>query len=175
MKITLRKVCFFLLAFGSIGAFANAETDNQNFTVSVPERLAITAPSAQTITHDETDDPQAFTAQSWLVEGNAINGVSVTFATATAFQNTTDISIERNVQLDLALGSVAGPATWSIDTATDTTDYSTSDGIAQVAASSDGAGTANLLVTVTFITETFGLFAAGDYTTTVTGTVTANP
>ena len=44
-----------------------------------------------------------------------------------------------------------------------------------VTAKSDGVGRANMLLTVTFVTGDFASIKAGDYLTTVTGTVAANP
>jgi hypothetical protein len=148
-------------------------TGTQNFTVSVPSSISITAPTAASITHDQTDNPQAFPAQTWLVKGNNLAGVNVTFETGSAFVHATDNSFKRNAKLDLAVGTTQGPATWTVGTATDTTNYASNDGVAQVTASSNGVGRANLNLTVSFLTEEFGTFAAGNYVTTVTGTVAA--
>lgn len=161
----------------SSSAFAQGlppQTASQKFTVRVPSNISITAPSDILITHDQTDNNQAFPAQSWLVKGNTLAGVSVTFATNQAFTHTANAAFKRNAKLDLALGTTAGPATWNVTTATDTTNYAGNDGVAQVAATSNGVGRANFNLSVTFITDLFDTFASGDYETTVTGTVTAN-
>jgi len=101
-------------------------------------------------------------------------GVNVSFATGTAFVHTTDSTFKRDAQLGLAINSSTGPATWTVGAATDVTNYDASDEVATVTASSDGVGSANFDLDVTFITDTFGSFAAGDYETTVTGTVSSN-
>lgn len=145
----------------------------QGFNVVVPQSLSITAPTAVSLTHDQSDNPQAFPDQSWVVRGNVRNGVTVTFATSAPFVNLADDNFKRNAKLELAVGTTQGPATWQIDTATDTTDFAANDNVAQVAASSNGVGRANLNLKVTFVTEDFSLFAAGDYVTTVTGTIAA--
>ncbi len=158
---------------GLVSSDAMAQS-SQGFTVNVPQSLSIVAPTvAAVISHNETDAPQAFPAQVWAVKGNTRNGVNVTFSTATPFVHSTDSSFKRNAKLDLALGTVQGPATWALGTTSDVTNYVADDGIAQVTASSNGVGRANFNLTVSFITEEYGLFAAGDYVTTVTGTIAA--
>lgn len=150
------------------------QSATQKFTVTVPTNISITAPADATLTHDESDNDQTFAAQQWQVFGNGQAGVSVTFSTATPFIHTTLPSFERDAELGLALNSNTGPAAWSIDTATDVTDYANGDDVATVAASSDGVGRGTFDLSVKFITDTFGSFASGDYETTVTGTVTSN-
>ncbi len=168
--------CFGVLGLSGSVLHAQApapRTASQTFTVVVPQNISITAPGAVTITHDETDNNQSFAQQSWVVKGNIRNGVLVSFATGSAFVHTQDNTFQRNAKLDLAVGTTAGPATWTVTKATDQTDYATADGVASVEANSNGVGRAAFNLGVTFITEEFGLFAAGDYVTTVTGTVTA--
>lgn len=162
--------CFAAILGMSTFAFAG---DNQTLTVVVPTSISITAPTAASITHDESDNPQAFPVQTWAVKGNVRNGMTVTFATNQPFVHAQDSSFKRNARLELALGTVAGPATWSITSSADQTDYVNNDSVAQVSAESNGVGRANFDLTVKFITEEYGLFAAGNYVTTVTGTVTA--
>jgi len=162
-----------LIGFASSDAMAQT-SGSQTFKVIVPPSLSIVAPtSAVVITHNETDAPQAFPAQVWAVKGNMLNGVNVSFATATPFVHSTNNTFQRNAKLDLALGTVQGTAAWVVGTASDVTNYVGNDGIAQVTASSNGVGRANFNLTVSFITEEYGLFAAGDYLTTVTGTIAA--
>ncbi len=96
------------------------------------------------MTHDQSNNPQAFPEQAWIVRGNVRNGVTVTFATATPFVHTEDDNFKRNAKLELALGTRQGPATWNVDTSSDTTDFASNDNIAQVTASSNGVGRANL-------------------------------
>jgi len=158
----------------STSNLAAQTTANQKFTVTVPASISITAPADVTLTHNETDDDQSFPSQSWVVRGNTLAGVNVSFATGSAFIHTTDSSFERDAQLDLAINNSTGPATWTVGIASAVTDHDNSIGVATVSASSDGVGSANFDLDVTFITDTFGSFAAGDYETTVTGTVSSN-
>lgn len=149
-------------------------TATQKFTVSVPTSISITAPANVSLTHNETDSNQSFPAQQWVVKGNTLNGVTVSFSTGSAFVHTTDNSFKRNAQLGLSVASNTGPATWNVTQASDVTDYANNDGVATVQATSNGVGRANFNLAVTFVTDTYGTFAAGNYETTVTGTVTAN-
>lgn len=151
-----------------------AQTGSQKFTVVVPTNISITPPADVTLTHDETDNDQAFPVQQWEVFGNNQSGVSVNFTTNTPFIHTVDPSFERDAQLGLALNSNNGPATWTITQASDATDFGQSDTDATVAATSNGVGRANFDLSVTFVTDSFGTFAAGNYEMTVVGTVSAN-
>jgi hypothetical protein len=173
-KIAFAFVASMLAVAGVSLNLLAADTATQKFTVSVPQNIAITAPANASITHDETDNNQPFSPQAWTVRGNTLAGVNVSFATATPFVHTTDSSFKRNAKLDLAVASSQGPATWTVTKATDTTDYGGNDMNASVTATSNGVGRATMNVSVTFITDTFGTFAAGSYEATVTGTVAAN-
>lgn len=175
MNIRILALSVVALMVVSSSAFAQAPvTASQKYTVNVPTVISITAPSDVSLTHDQSDNNQIFPTQSWLVKGNTLAGVSVTFATNQAFTHTTNANYKRNAKLDLSLGATSGPAIWSITTPSDTTNYAVNDGVAQVAASSNGVGRAGFNLSVTFITDQFGSFAAGSYETTVTGTVSAN-
>lgn len=147
---------------------------NQSYKVIVPTSISISAPAAVTITHDQSNAAQPFPPQPWVVKGNIRNGVNVTFTTGSAFVNKDDATQKRDAKLTLAIGDTAGSGAWTLGTATDKTNYLQSDEVAQVTASSNGVGRANLNLTVEFETVEFGLFAAGEYSTVITGTVTAN-
>jgi hypothetical protein len=159
-----------------VGFRVHADTKaTQGFQVIVPTTISITAPpTTAVITHDRSNNNQTFPAQNWVVRGNIPNGVHVTFSTSSAFVNTLDKTSKRNVQLGLGVDSTQGPGHWKVSQATDTTNYLANDEIAQVAAISTGAGSANFNVSVTFVTENFDLFTAGNYEVTVLGTVAAN-
>lgn len=165
---------YLVVASCSLSALCIAWCADQKFTVQVPANISITSPSNASLTHDESDNNQAFPGQTWLVKGNVQNGVSVSFATNQAFTHETDANFKRDARLNLAAGAKQGPATWTVTKAVDTTDYTNGDGIASVTAASNGVGRSEFNLTVTFITDSFGTFAAGNYETTVTGTVTAN-
>ena len=162
-----------ILAISASSSFAQT-TATQSFTVVVPQSLAITAPANISLNHDLTNNNQSFAAQSWNVRGNTTTGLSVNFAVAQPFTNTTNNAFMRDVQLGLATGATTGPATWSVTKATGSTNYAAGTQTANVAATSNGVGSANMLLSVTFLTGDVTTIAAGNYVTTVTGTVTAN-
>lgn len=149
-------------------------TDSQKFTVTVPTNISIVAPIDAALTHDETNSNQPFPSQAWTVVGNSLTGVSVSFSTATAFVHSADPQYKRDAQLGLAVTTSSGPGTWTVGQASDSTDYVNTDNVATVTASSNGTSSATFALAVSFITGTYGSFPAGDYATTVTGTVTAN-
>ena len=148
-------------------------TGSQKFKVIVPTNISITPPADATITHDQSENNQAFPAQQWVVKGNTLTGVTVSFATGSAFVHTTDNTFKRNASLGLAVASNQGPATWNVTKASDATDYANADGVATVQAESNGVGRATFNLNVSFVTDGFGSFAAGNYESTVVGTVTA--
>jgi len=152
----------------------NAQTTaSQTFTVIVPTSVSITAPAAASLTHDQSDNPQAFPAQTWVVRGNSTTGMNVSFA-SDSFTHATINTMKRNSRLNLAVGTTQGPASWTVGVPTSTSNF-TASLPATVTASSTGVGRANLNLIVTFVTEEFGAFASGNYIATVVGTVAANP
>lgn len=171
-----RFTCPALFAFLIIApVVASAQSANQGYRVSVPGRMMITRvnPSV-THVHDETDDDQAMPAEQWTVKGNKKNGVTVTFSTGSAFTNVTDSAYKNDATLLLATVSTIGPGVWTVDTATDTTNYAGSDEVATVQASSNKPGSATFNLTCTCMVGSFWDMLEGDYDMTVTGTVTAN-
>jgi hypothetical protein len=176
MKIRLSTIVGVLALCAAASSSVLADTNaTQGFRVIVPTTISITAPpTTAVITHDLSDNNQPFPDQNWVVRGNIPNGVNVTFSTGSAFVNTLDVTAKRNVQLGLGIAATQGPGSWVVSPATDTTNYLVNDEIAQVGASSNGSGSANFNVSVTFVTEDFDLFTAGNYEVTVFGTVAAN-
>lgn len=160
----------------AICSVASAQvSSNQAFIVNVPANLSITAPNGGvSITHDETDNDQAFPSQLWDVRANALLGATVTFSTNQAFRHTVDPTFQRDARLDLAISSSSGPANWLVAAASDQTNYAGADGIATVQAISTRPGQATFDLSVTFVTTQWDTLASGDYVTVVTGTLAAN-
>ena len=161
------------LGFASL-SFAQDPTASQKFRVIVPTSISITAPNEIEMTHDQSDNDLSFPNQAWVVKANVLSGVTVGFAVQSPFVHTTDATFKRDARLSLAVNSSLGPATWTVTTASDQTDYANADDSASVVAESNGVGRATFDLAVQFITNDFGTFAAGNYETTVVGTVTAN-
>jgi hypothetical protein len=173
MKTYLRLlalVAVFVLAPSSVHAQTTA---SQTYTVVVPTSVSITAPAAASLTHDETNNPQAFPAQTWVVRGNSRTGMNISFA-SDSFTHTTDPTFKRNSRLNLTVGTTQGPASWTVGVPASTSSFLTSTP-ATVTATSTGVGRANLNLVVSFLTEEYGTFASGSYIATVVGTVAANP
>ncbi len=78
------------------------------------------------------------------------------------------------MKLDLALNTSDTGSGWNVTTASDQTNYGAADEVATVQAVSSAPGDATLNLTVTFITTDFSTLLAGNYTSTVTATITAN-
>jgi hypothetical protein len=176
--LTIATTALFVILAASFLCVAPAHaqvTDTEGFAVRVPSRLTITAPTGSVlIDHDETDGDQAFSAQQWEVKANSRLGATVSFSTDQAFTHATDSSFQRDAKLDLAIASSAGPASWTLAVASDQTDYASSDEVATVQAGSTRPGKADFDLTVTFLTVEHDTLADGDYSLTVTGTLTAN-
>lgn len=153
-----------------------AATATQTFTVTIPSVLTVTGPSNVTITHDQTDSDNAFSAQQYVVHQNPVLGSNITFAVSAPFVHASSSSFKRDCKLALAIASSESVALWSVTTAADQTNYSagTPDNDASVRAASTLPGDATFNLTVTFITSDFSTMAAGNYSTTVTATLTAN-
>jgi hypothetical protein len=174
--MSLKRITTVLFVATLAGSLHAQTVGNQKFTVNVPSNVAITPPANVTITHDQSEANQSFPAQQWVVRGNTLAGVNVSFAVATPFIHTTDSSFKRDVELNLAFNSKQGPATWTVTNATDSTGYAATPikNFATVNASSNGVGRGTFDLVVKFITDGWGTFAAGSYETTVVGTVAAN-
>lgn len=176
------KVLWGLMGVGALMAGAQlaytaplTDSASQTFTVNVPKRVSITAPTSPApLTLPDSSNPLAFPGQAWQVKGNVRSGVSVNFKTTQAFVHTTENTYKRDAKLTLALTSSTGPATWTAGTLTDQTNYSGADEEALVSYSSNKVGQAVFDLGVEFLTVDIAEVAEGDYTTTVIGTVTEN-
>lgn len=172
------KNCIRIIAIVAVFALAPSSakaqtTASQAFTVIVPTSVSITAPAAASLTHDQTNNPQAFPAQTWVVRGNSTTGMNVSFA-SDSFTHASLPTFKQNSRMSLAVGTTQGPASWTVGVPLSTSNFLTSTP-ATVTASSTGIGRANLNLIVSFVTEEFGTFASGNYVATVVGTVAANP
>ena len=152
------------------GAFAQDDTDTQTFTVVVGDAVDISAPSDVSITHNLADSNQVFNEQVWNVFTTNASGAVVNMSMG-RFINQANASFFRDASMALAVLSSDSTATWTIDTANDSTAGS---GTASVGASSTGPGVGTLGLTVEFIETDASTLASGDYVSVVTGTITNN-
>ena len=164
------------LLIGLLSSVAWAATATQLFVVDVPVRVIIKAPPLdQFRSYPGTGSANVvFAPQSWWAAGNSTRGVNVILETATSFRHTTVPLFRRDARLDLTASKIKGRGNWTVNTASDRTNFLFGDENARVRASSNGSGEANLFLTVTFLTTTPLLLLEGDYTTTVVGTITEN-
>ena len=140
-----------------------------------PAQMIMRSPTTDaSVQHDETAGDQMFATQQWWVQDRNKKGSTVIFATDQAFTHLEDGTFKRDAALGLAIGSSSKSAKWKVAVASDRTNHAAKDETASVQAKSRKAGWARLDLTVTFITEETDTLAAGDYTLTITGTMTSN-
>ena len=155
----------------------------QRFTLTVPRNITITCPNINvTMTHDETDTNQTFPTQTWEVKGNTTNGVTVTFQLTGPFDligGTGQTHQMRDASLAIAIASTQGPAVWTPGAPTIATDILGGGAAPIYSADSTGVGRAFFDLDMTFVNalgpDGYGSYQAGDYTTTVIGTVSEKP
>lgn len=157
-----------------LGTTAWAQS-SQVYKVIVPESVGIAAPGAVQLTHDQSNNPQVFQDQTWSVRGNSTKGVNVVFKVDTPFVHSTNNAWKVDAKLDLSVGTTQGSASWQVTKATDQTNIAGNDLDAAVTATSNGVGRANMILKVSFLSPEWGTYAAGEYVTTVVGTVALNP
>lgn len=175
----LRLLAFALIGAGASFTWATEHEDSQTLTATVDEMLRVTAPVGAAATHPGTDADMEFSPDPldpWAIESNASGGATVNFVAGQPFTHATDATYKRDVQLSLSLASSDSGSGWSVSTASASTDYAAATPVttATVTAASTAAGDATFDLTVTLKTGSFSTMAVGDYTTTITGTLTAN-
>lgn len=162
--------CALVVLASQSGAFAQ---NSQTFNVVVPSVITITAPSAVSINHNQTDANQVFPVQAWSAKCNNGIGGTVSFSTNNAFLAVVNgTTYKRHAQLNLAVGSADAGSGWNTLIASDTT--TASDEVATVSAVSLKPGDATLNLTMTFLDTDFSVLPAATFALTVTATISAN-
>ena len=150
--------------------------DSQLYRVNIGNTVVLNAlSSTQVQTHPLIPGNLNFFDSNWFVAVNSSAGASVTFEAA-PFTNSTHNSYQRDVQLRLRrLRNIRG-AGWAYDDRVDRTRIANGNNRAVVTMSTTRAGGANVSIRVRFFTgsDPQGTLAAGNYLTTVVGTITAN-
>ncbi len=169
-----RLVAFLALVPLLFGDYARSANDSQQYQVNVPTRLFITAPVIDPIRGYPGSGSADidFAPQTWRARSNSLQGATVTLETTTAFRHTVTTTSKRNARLDLSVRQTYGPGLWTILIPTATTNYSAGNEQARVRVTTNGPGSANLYLIVTFLTGAPGSLRSGDYQTTVVGTIT---
>lgn len=153
------------------------ESARQLFTVRVPAKLRVSAPTpVVTATLADPDQDQALATQRWRVESNSLFGATMSFSTDRAFTHTAKPEFRRDGRLDLVIAPSQSPAQWIVTAASDQTCYqgSVRDQQATVRAVSDRPGQGTFDLTVTFLADPERPPESGDYALTIVGTLTAN-
>lgn len=147
----------------------------QNFTVHVPPRLSITAPSVGAEAELSPGQTQVEMApQTWSIDANSRSGATVQFTTEHSFRHVTNDAIRRDAELRVSILNQHDPLVWEVTQAQATTAYQAGQEAATVQVRSNRPGSAVLGLTVTFLEGDTTSTPPGDYVTTVVGTITAN-
>jgi hypothetical protein len=135
--------------------------------------VSITPPSGQSRTHNTANAPQVFPEQVWSLTSNELLGATVQL-TAGPFVHATEPSVKVNCKLDLRVVSSQTLALWATVAATDQTNIAAGKQTARVSARSTATGNGTVGLTVTYQNSSFSTTGAGNYSTTVTGTIVPN-
>lgn len=164
-----------IAAAGSWPPQVHAQSGDNFYTLSVPPFMSLTPlRGPQFRRHPNTSANVVFNNSLWWARTASSTGSTVTFATDTPFQHTTNPRYQRDARLRLPRMFVSPGAGWQFDTQVDQTDYAAGDDIAMVQVSSTGPGVALIFLEVTFITGDVNTLPGGLYDVTVTGTISQN-
>jgi hypothetical protein len=162
-----------LVAAAPVAALAQG-TASQRYVVHVPPKVSVRAPADAFLNFDRGAGVQSFPAQHWEVSGNSRGGVTAVFSTDQAFTNAADSAHKRDAAIQLRIVDATGPAVWRLDAPTSQTDYARGNERAVVQASSDSAGQAKFDLNVSFLSDSDETLQDGNYSLTVTATVTSH-
>ena len=125
----------------------------------------------QLVTHTMQQGPQAFTAVRWDIQNAAFGNGCVVQWTADRFrlQQSTKYSADCELNLQLVRGTVNSQ--WVVTASRDASSIATGKQRAVVSAASQGRGNAQADIVVRFLTPTADQLVAGDYQTTLIGTI----
>jgi len=128
----------------------------------------------QRIDHDGQDAPQVFDAERWtIVALIQRRGVTVQWA-CEPFRLVSDPSAAVDAQLSIEITKSNRGTRWVESIPQARTDFRMGNLEALVMVESDDAGVAQAGLTVTFLGDEIPLLMAGEYETTVIGTITEN-
>ncbi len=147
----------------------------QSFTIHVPPRISITAPSAGAEAELLPGQTQVEVApQAWSIAANSRSGATVQFTTEQSFHLASNDAIRRDAELKVAILNQNTPLVWEVTQAQATTAYQAGQEAATVQVRSSRPGSAVIGLTVGFLDGDSTSTPPGDYVTTVVGTITAN-
>ena len=167
--------CVVAMAFMLASGNANGQT-SQHYQLNIDPNTVLTCLSAdQFQTHPSVEGNLDFFDSEWYMESNSSAGASVTFS-AGPFINEDNPAYMRDSQMRLRRLRNRGAATWAFEDQVERTRYSNGKMNAVVKMSCTSAGRAFVGMRVRFFTETnpTARLPAGNYVTTVVGTISAN-
>lgn len=124
--------------------------------------------------HSGTSDDIVFEDSVWLARCTTPRGCTVTFETDHAFQHTVHPQHKRDAAIEFQQVFGTFFSGWTIDKASDQTDYQSGYENANIQISCQRFGLAYALLRIRFITGDPQTLAGGRYRMTVIGTITEN-
>lgn len=170
--LIISSICLTLLPLAQCNA---QDAGSQRYEVRVRSQLSLDilrGPQQQN--HPGTSDDIVFDNSVWLARCTARPGCTVTFETDHAFQHTIHPQQKRDAAIEFRRVFASFGGGWTIDKASDQTDYQSGDEQASIQLSSRRTGLAFILMRIRFITGDPQTLAGGKYRMTVIGTITEN-
>ena len=125
----------------------------------------------QSITHTLKSEPQSFAPVRWDVGSGFANGCVVEW-TAAPFTHVSQSTSRADCSIAVSIAQSNRRGRWRVVKATDRTNISSGNQPATVSIASERSGTARVQLSVQFLGTSVTNLAAGDYQTTITGTIT---
>ncbi|MEP3478054.1 MAG: hypothetical protein ABJZ55_02290 [Fuerstiella sp.] len=170
--LIISSICVALLPLSQCKA---QDAGSQRYEVRVRSQVALDilrGPQQQN--HPGTSDDIVFDNSVWLAQCTSNRGCTVTFETDHAFQHTIHTQQKRDAAIEFRRVFGSFGSGWTIDQASDQTDYQSGNEQASIQVSSRSSGLAFLLLRIRFITGDPQTLAGGRYRMTVIGTITEN-
>lgn len=128
--------------------------------------------SEQLVTHSLQDATQAFSSVRWDIQNAALRDGCIVRWTAEPFVHESDSGVQADCEILLSLDRGSRPANWRVTIPRDATNVDGGKKLATVSMLSTGRGNAQVELQVLFRHPRVSSLAAGDYQTTLTGTIT---
>lgn len=135
---------------------------------------SIGVPPAESLVHNRGNAPQVFPEVVWQLYTGIDSGGYTAQWTCEPFIHASKSTLKADAKLAIRVIGSDGFADWRATVPSDQTAYASGDQTAAVAAQSVAVGDGQVGLTVTFLNDNYSTLAAGSYTVTVVGTITAN-
>jgi len=136
--------------------------------------LSIRTGKAKPLVHNGRDEFQVFQPVNWVLLAVGEPFGATAQWSCGPFEHAGDNKLKADTRLQVRMQNAAPIARWRVSVAEDQTDIQHGNHHAAVVAQSRAAGVGIAELTVTFANNDVSQLAAGDYTVTVTGTITGN-